>query len=100
MAVAHQKHVLERNFQLLTPPQVWVSGFLSVDGNAKLVSAITENGKNGHSTPKTHARAKHPITDPSQVWVSGFLSVDGNAKLVSAITENGKNGRSTPKNTS
>ena len=27
------------------PPKVWVSGFLSVDGNAKLVSAITENGK-------------------------------------------------------
>ena len=27
------------------PPKVWVSGFLSVDGIAKLVSAITENGK-------------------------------------------------------
>ena len=67
------------------PSQVWVSGFLSVDGNAKLVSAITENGKNGRSTPKTHPRAKLPITDPSHVWVSGFLSVDGNAKLVSAI---------------
>ena len=26
------------------PPKVWVSGFLSVDGNAKLVLAITENG--------------------------------------------------------
>ena len=46
------------------PPQVWVFGFLSVDGNAKLVSAITENGKNGHSTPKTRPRAKRPITDP------------------------------------
>ena len=29
------------------PPKVWVSGFLSVDGNAKLVLAITENGKMG-----------------------------------------------------
>ena len=47
MAVAPQKRVLEQNFQLPTPPKVWVSGFLSVDGNAKLVSAITENGKNG-----------------------------------------------------
>ena len=88
---------LRANLPITDPHQVWVSGFLSFNGNAKLVSAITENGKNGHSTPKTHARAKHPITDPSQVWVSGFLSVDGNAKLVSAITENGKNGRSTPK---
>ena len=97
MAVAPQKRVLERNFQLLTPLEVWVSGFLSVDGNTKLVSAITENGKNGRSTPKMRPRAKLPITDPPQVWVSGFLSVDGNAKLVSAITENGKNGCSTPK---
>ena len=72
------------------PPKVWVSGFLSVDGNSKLVSAITENGKNGHSSPKTCPRAKLLITDPPKVWVSGFLSVDGNAKLVSAITENGK----------
>ena len=46
------------------PPKVWVSGFLSVNGNAKLVLAITENGKNGDSTPKTHPRSKLPITDP------------------------------------
>ena len=45
-------------------PKVWVSGFLSVNGNAKLVSAITENGKNGCSAPKTCPRAKLPITDP------------------------------------
>ena len=83
------------------PPKVWVSGFLSVDGNAKLVSAITENGKNGCSSPKMCPRAKLPITEwPPKVWVSSFLSVDGNTKLVSAITENGKNGRSTPKNVS
>ena len=81
-------------FPITDPPKVWVSGFLSVDGNAKLVSAIIENGKNGRSTLKTRPRAKFPITDPPKVWVSGFLSVDGNAKLVSAITENGKNGRS------
>ena len=90
MAVAPQKRILEQNFQLLTPLKFGSPGFLSVDRNAKLVSAITENGKNGHSTPKTHPRAKLPITDPLQVWVSGFLSVNRNAKLVLAITENGE----------
>ena len=45
------------------------------------MSAITENGKNGHSALKTRPRAKLPITDPPKVWVSGFLSVDGNAKI-------------------
>ena len=61
------------------------------------MSAITENGKNGHSSPKTHPRAKLPITDSPKVWVSGFPSVDRNAKLVSAIMENGKHGRSSLK---
>ena len=70
-------------------PKVWVSGFLSVDGNAKLVLAITENGKNGRIAPKMCTRAKLPIINPPKVWVSSFPSVDGNAKLVSAITENG-----------
>ena len=82
---------------MLTPPKVWDSSFLSIDGNAKLVSAITENGKNDRSALKTRPTAKLPITDPPKVWVSGFLSVNGNAKLVSAITENGKNGCSAPK---
>ena len=54
MAVVPQKRILEQNFQLPTPPKVWVSGFLSVDGNAKLVSTIIENGKNGRSSPKMH----------------------------------------------
>ena len=70
---------------------------MSVNGNAKLVLAITENGKNGRSSPKTHPRVKLPTTNPPKVWVSSFLSVNGNGKLVSAITENGKNGRSSPK---
>ena len=48
-----------------------------------------ENGKNGHSSPKTCPIAKLPNTDPPKVWVSGFPSVDRNAELVSAITENG-----------
>ena len=56
-----------------------------------------ENGKNGHSAPKTHPRVKLPITNSPEVWVTGFPSVDGNRKLVSAIMENGKNGHSSPK---
>ena len=71
-------------------PKVWVSSFLSVDGNTKLVLAIMKKWENGRSSPKMRPRAKLPITDPPKVWVSSFLSVAGNAKLVSAITENGK----------
>ena len=72
---------------IIEAPKVWVSGFLSVNENAKFVSAITENGKNGHRSPKMHPRAKLPITDAPKVWVSGFLSVNENAKLMSAIAE-------------
>ena len=76
----------------------WVQkGHLSFPSIGTLVSAITENGKNGCSSPKMRPRAKLPITDPPKVWVSGFSSVNGNGKLVSAITENGKNGHSSPK---
>ena len=46
------------------PPKVWVTGFPSVNGNGKLVSAIMENGKNGYSSPKMHPIAKLPITNP------------------------------------
>ena len=43
----------------------WVQkGHLSFPRVGTLVSAITENGENGHSSPKTHPRAKLPITDP------------------------------------
>ena len=98
MAVAPQKCVLEQNFQIPTPLKVWVSGFLSVDGNAKLALTITENGKNGHSSPKMRPRAKLPITDPPKVWVSGFLSVNGNAKLACRpLQKMGKNVRRSPK---
>ena len=54
------------------------------------MSTITENGKNGRSSPKIHPRAKLPITDPPKVWVSGFPSVDGNGKLVLALQKMGK----------
>ena len=76
---------------IIDPPKVWVSGFLSVDGNAKLVSAITENGEKMAVAPqKCVLEQNFQLLTPPKVWVSGFLSVDGNAKLVLAITENGK----------
>ena len=59
------------------PPKAWVSSFLSVNGNRKLVSVIIENGENGCSFPKMHPRVKLPTTDPPKVWVSSFPSVDG-----------------------
>ena len=52
MAIVPQKTHSRAKLPITDPRKVWVSGFLSVDGNAKLVSAITENGKNGRSTPK------------------------------------------------
>ena len=45
-------------------PKVWISGFPSINRNVNLVSAIMENGKNGHSSQKMHPRAKLAITDP------------------------------------
>ena len=45
-------------------PKVWVYSFPSVNGNGKLVSAITENGKNSRSSPKMRPRGKLPITNP------------------------------------
>ena len=51
------------------PPKVWVSGFMSVDGNEKVVSAIMKNGKNSSRSPKTHPRAKLPNYQPPKVWL-------------------------------
>ena len=71
MAVAPQKKAKKMRPRAkhpnTDPLQVWVSGSLSVNANAKLVSAIAENGKNGRSTLKTHPRVKLPITGPPQV---------------------------------
>ena len=72
------------------PTKVWVSGFLNVNRNGKLVMAILKNRNNGFSFQKMHPRVKLPITVPPKVRVSGFPNVDGNGKLVSAITEDGK----------
>ena len=87
MALTPQKCILEQNSQLQNPPKVWVCGSPYVDGNAKLVSAIMKNQKNGSNAPKIHPRAKLPITDPPKVWVCGSPYVDGNEKLVSGHYE-------------
>ena len=42
---APQKTRPRATLPITGPPKVWVSGFVGVDGNTKLVSAITENGK-------------------------------------------------------
>ena len=97
MAIALQKMCPRAKLLITDPLKVWVSAFQSVNGNGKLVSAITKNGKNGHSSPKMLPRVKVPITDHPKLWVSGFLSVNRNGKLLSAIMKNGKNVLSSPK---
>ena len=59
-------------------PKVWVSGFLSVDGNGISVSVIMEKSKNGHHFINMHCTEIFQITDPPKVWVSGFLNVNAN----------------------
>ena len=58
------------------PPKVWVSGFLSVNGNGEFALVIMEKWKNCCSFPKTC---------PLKVWVSSFPSVNRNGKFALAI---------------
>ena len=70
--------IIQKNFQLLTPPKVWVSGFPSVGRNGILASAIMKKFKNGCHFFNINRTEKFPITDPPKVWVSRLPSVDGN----------------------
>ena len=82
-----------KNFKLLTPPKVWVSGFPSVDGNGISPSAIMKKLKNGYHFVNIDRMEKFQTTDdPPKVWVSSFLCVDGNGILPSAIIKKLKNG--------
>ena len=72
------------NFQIIDPPKVWVSSFLSVDGNGISVLAIIKQLNNGHHFINIDCMEKFQITDQPKVWVSGFLRVDGNR--ISALT--------------
>ena len=47
MAAISLISIIQKNFQLLTPPKVWVSSFRSVNGNGISVSAIMKKLKNG-----------------------------------------------------
>ena len=63
-------------FQITDPPKVWVTGFLSVDGNGISVSAIMNKLKNGQHFVNIDHKEKCQITGPLKVWVSGFPSVN------------------------
>ena len=78
-------------FQITDPPKVWVSSFLSVDGNGISPLAIMKKLKNGcHFIDIDHTE-KFQITNPHKVCVSGFLSVDGNEISPLAIMKKLKN---------
>ena len=91
MAAISLISIVRKNFQLLTP-KVWVSGFLSVNGNGISVSAIMKKLKNGCDFFNIDRMKKFPITDLCKVWVSGFPSVDENIISALAIMKNLKNG--------
>ena len=95
MSVGSPKTHPRAKLPITDPTKVWVYGFLSVDGNRKLVSAIM--GKTAVAPQKCILEQNSQLPDPPKVWVFGFPSVHGNGKLVLAITENGKNGHSSPK---
>ena len=51
-------------FQITDPHNVWVSGFLSVDGNGISVLAIMKKLKNGHHFININHTEKFQITNP------------------------------------
>ena len=55
-----------KNFKLLTPPKVWVSDFLSVNGNRISVLAIMKKLKNGHHFININCTEKIQITNLPQ----------------------------------
>ena len=80
-------------FQITDLLKIWVSSFLSVDGNGISASPIMKKLKNGHHFININCMENFQITDPPpKVWVSGFLSVDRNRISASAIMKKLKNG--------
>ena len=53
-------------FQITNPHKVWVSTFLSVNGNGKLVLAIMKKWENGSHFAENHCTAKFQITAPGK----------------------------------
>ena len=66
MAAISLISIVWKNFQLLTPPKVWVSSFLSVNNNGISVSVIMKKLKNGCHFFNIDHMEKFPITDPPQ----------------------------------
>ena len=56
------KYASYENISNYCPPKVWVSGFLSVNGNRISVLAIMQKLKNGHHFVNMHRMAKCQIT--------------------------------------
>ena len=65
MATISQVCIIWKNFKLLMPQKVWVSGFPSVDRNGISVLATMKNLKNGCHSIKMHRTEKFQITDPN-----------------------------------
>ena len=63
MAAISLISIVWKNFQLPTPTKVWVSGFLSVDGNGISVSVIMKKLKNGCHFFNIDCMEKFPITN-------------------------------------
>ena len=79
-------------FQITDTPKVWVSSFLSVDGNGISPLAIMKKLKHGCHFVNIDHMEKFQITDPLKVWVSGFPSVDRNGISPSVIMKKLKHG--------
>ena len=62
-------------FQITEPPKVWVSGFLSVNGNRISVSAIMKKLKNGCHFINIDCMEKFQITDPPPKFGSPVFRV-------------------------
>ena len=84
--------IVWKNFQLPTPPQVWVSSFPSVNRNGISVLAIMKKLKNGCHFFNIDCTENFPITKPPKVWVYGFPSVNRNGISALAIMKKLKNG--------
>ena len=93
MAAISLISIIWKNFQLLNPHKVWVSGFAECrHGNGISVSVIMKKLKNGCHFFNIDRMEKFPITDPPKVWVFSFPSVNGNGISASAIMKKLRNG--------
>ena len=91
MAAISLISIVQKNFKF-DLPQVWISGFPSVNGNGISASVIIKKLKNGCHFFNIDRIEKFQITNLPKVWISGFLSVDGNGISVLVIMKKLKNG--------